>query len=135
MADDRVELMLDEEAAVAAGRVDGEQFPEHFPIDDLLSSDETVDDPWVTLEGEASDHDRFAAAQAFQDPGGEPVAGSPFSNPTYADGGFSDPPVVAVDPGTPGDTPSSVAAFTAAAFSADTFAPDTLAPDTLAPPT
>ena len=52
--------------AVRAAEAADAQFPDRFPIDDLLGSDPVeVDDPWNSPEMERLEAQRLAAAQSF----------------------------------------------------------------------
>lgn len=67
---------------VATSLADGEAFPEHFPIDDLLDTAPATDGAW-DVDDEAH---RFAAAQTF-----EPLSGDAFGDPAFGDPAFGDP--------------------------------------------
>jgi hypothetical protein len=112
-------------------------FPERFPIDDLVGSED--DGAWVTLEGEGADDGRFAAAQPFSDAafsdGGssdgeaEPAAddGAMFTHPAWNDDAFERfEPAGASDDASPaasagGAATDAPAAFTDAAFTDPAF--------------
>lgn len=88
--DDAVDAAEDGEPVLPVELVEEEpeeaSFPDHFPIDDLVSAGD-AEDPWSTLEG---DEDRFAAAQPFAEPGYGAAAPAPapsaFSDPAPFDG-------------------------------------------------
>ena len=103
--DDLVEDVLVEDVLVEDVLVEdepmGDVFPDRFPIDDLLASDEE-EDPWVQLEAAARE-ERLAAAQSFDNTSfddtsfdgasahdGDPAAG--FTTAFDGSGAFTDAP-------------------------------------------
>jgi len=98
--DELVEDVLVEDVLVEDELVGDEPmsavFPDRFPIDDLLASDEE-EDPWVQLEAAARE-ERLAAAQSFDNTSfdgasahdGDPAAG--FTTAFDGSGAFTDAP-------------------------------------------
>ncbi len=100
------------EPSVAAEAADA-QFPDRFPIDDLLGSDPVeVDDPWNSPEMERLEAQRLAAAQSFDGIELEalPLDGDldPTGNPSPVSS-TDDPAGVAAEFDEPLDPPSSQA--------------------------